>query len=1024
MVTVIAVAFSAVGLPRMSVAVPPDDAAGGAAFTALADEFHESVRPLLTTFCLECHSTEVAEADLDLQRFDNLDVVRRDALVWQLVLEMLDSGAMPPETAQQPSDEQRRLLRDWVQKYLTAEARAHHGDPGDVPLRRLSNTEYNNTVRDLTGVDLQPAREFPADGAAGEGFTNAAEALSMSPAMMSKYLDAAKDIAAHAVLLPDGFRFSPSNTRRDWTDESLAELREFYAKFTSDREGRLPLRPYLTVLVRHRGDLHSGKTTLEEVAAQAKLSPKYLATLWEALNATEKASSYPLTRLRAQWREAEGDEDVAAMVADVAKWQESLWNVVRIGSYVNPDRQVAKDPEVVESREFRLQLEPAAGQGDMVLYLSGRELFPADGEQRGYVTWQRPRFEAGDQPAVLLRDYEPADNQAFRSAFDEDSLVVPLGEVVEVRVSADAVGGREFVVECRMSSDDGRRVVQLDVRSSPPTLDAPPDLQAPLLAAPDGPRHKRLLEGLAEFRRLFPMFVCYPHVIPLDEVVCLKSFHREDGPLERLFLTDQQKREIDQLWEHHRFITKSPVVENEYLPLFIGFVTQDQPKETLEFFEAKRAPFRERAEQFEREFEAAADVQLDKLCELAGQAYRRPLMDGEEQELRELYDSLRAQQVPHEEAIRGVLARVLVAPAFLLHMERSPAGDQPAPVTDWELASRLSYFLWASLPDDELRQAAGQGRLHDPEVLAAQTQRMLKDPRIRALAIEFGTQWIHVRGFDQFNEKSETLFPEFDADLRTAIYEESIRFFQDLFQNDRSARQILDADFTFLNERLAQHYGISGVAGPEWRRVEGVKQYGRGGILGLASVQTKQAGASRTSPVLRGNWVVETLLGEKLPRPPANVPQLPEKETGNDGLTMRQLVEQHVSVPECARCHERIDPFGFALEKYDPIGRLREKDLGGLPLDSGVTLKDGTQFEGIDGLRQYLLTKKRDVFLRSFSRKLLGYAMGRSVQLADETLIDEIVTKLKDADGRMSDAVLAIVQSPQFRMVRGAEQAP
>jgi hypothetical protein len=206
--------------------------------------------------------------------------------------------------------------------------------------------------------------------------------------------------------------------------------------------------------------------------------------------------------------------------------------------------------------------------------------------------------------------------------------------------------------------------------------------------------------------------------------------------------------------------------------------------------------------------------------------------------------------------------------------------------------------------------------------------------------------------------------------------------------------------------------------------VEGVKQYGRGGILGLASVQTKQAGASRTSPVLRGNWVVETLLGEKLPRPPANVPQLPEKETGNDGLTMRQLVEQHVSAPECATCHERIDPFGFALEKYDPVGRLREKDLGGLPLDSYATLKDGTQFEGIDGLRDYLLTKKRDVFIRSFSRKLLGYALGRSIRLADEPLIDEIVAKLEDENGRLSDAVLAIVQCPQFRMNRGAEQAP
>src|SRR5205807_8781052 len=244
---------------------------------------------------------------------------------------------------------------------------------------------------------------------------------------------------------------------------------------------------------------------------------------------------------------------------------------------------------------------------------------------------------------------------------------------------------------------------------------------------------------------------------------------------------------------------------------------------------------------------------------------------------------------------------------------------------DWELAARLSYFLWSSVPDEELRRETAAGRLHEPDVLARQTQRMLKDGRLRALAIEFGTQWIHVRGFDGLKEKNERLFPMFDDRLRAAIYEEAILFFEDLFQSDQSVTRVLDADYTFLDETLAKHYGIPGVSGPQWRKVEGVKKYGRGGVLGLASVQTKESGASRTSPVLRGNWVVETLLGEKLPRPPANVPRLPEVE-GDGGLTTRQPVERHAREPACAACHVRIDPFGFALEKYDTIGRLRQKD--------------------------------------------------------------------------------------------------
>ena len=368
-----------------------------------------------------------------------------------------------------------------------------------------------------------------------------------------------------------------------------------------------------------------------------------------------------------------------------------------------------------------------------------------------------------------------------------------------------------------------------------------------------------------------------------------------------------------------------------------------------------------------------------------------------------------------------MLARVLVAPAFLFRIEKAPPGKNAGPINDWELATRLSYFLWSSGPDDELRKHAAAGQLRDPKGLAEQARRLLKDDRARALAIEFGTQWLHVRGFDEFNEKNEKLFPTFDAHLRQAIYEESILFFQDLFQNDRPVTALLDADYTFLNERLAKHYGIPGVVGPQWRHVEGVKKYGRGGILGLASVQAKQSGASRTSPVLRGNWIVETLLGEKLPRPPANVPKLPEEEGGADKLTTRQLVEKHASVQECAVCHQRIDPFGFALERYDPIGRRRDKDLGGLAVDARAKLKDGTEFEGIDGLRTYLLTRKKDVVVKLFCRKLLGYALGRAVTLSDQALLDEMAAELNKNDGRTSAAVLAIVRSPQFRMIRGSD---
>jgi hypothetical protein len=297
---------------------------------------------------------------------------------------------------------------------------------------------------------------------------------------------------------------------------------------------------------------------------------------------------------------------------------------------------------------------------------------------------------------------------------------------------------------------------------------------------------------------------------------------------------------------------------------------------------------------------------------------------------------------------------------------------------------------------------------------------MLRDPRVRRLATEFACQRLHIYDFDSLDEKSERHFPTF-VELRDDIYEESIQFFTDVFQHDRSLDELLDSDHAFLNEALAKHYGIPGVTGDEWRRVDGVKAHSRGGILGQASTLAKQSGASRTSPILRGNWVSEVLLGEKLPRPPKDVPPLPADETETAGLTVRQLVEKHSSDPKCAICHRRIDAYGFALEAYDAIGRRRERDAGDRPIDTKATAMDGTELVDLDGLRKYLLTTRRDAFVRQFSRKLLGYALGRSVQLSDEPLLAAMQKTLTSSGGRIGDAVQQIVASRQFREIRGRD---
>jgi hypothetical protein len=363
---------------------------------------------------------------------------------------------------------------------------------------------------------------------------------------------------------------------------------------------------------------------------------------------------------------------------------------------------------------------------------------------------------------------------------DEASLVVATNTVTKVRLPATLFRDRQFVVEGKLDAPAKDQVVYFQVLTAPPAPEARWDGKGAVVASPTGASYKQLLQGYADFRRCFPQFICFPRILPDDEVVCLKMYHREDEALAQLFLGTDQKRRLDQLWEEHRFISQQPIAENDYLPQFIGFVTQDQPKELIAYFEGQREPFRKRAEEFAKEVEAAVPKQLDALLDFAARAYRRPLQQQEKSELLGLFRELRGKGVTHEEAFRGVLTRVLVSPAFLFRVEQAPRGVAPGPVNDWELATRLSYFLWSSVPDDELCRAAAAGQLRDPNVLAAQARRMLRDDRVRALAIEFGTQWIHVRGFDELKEKNEKLFPTFDAGLRQAIYEESILFFTDL----------------------------------------------------------------------------------------------------------------------------------------------------------------------------------------------------------------------------------------------------
>ncbi len=576
----------------------------------------------------------------------------------------------------------------------------------------------------------------------------------------------------------------------------------------------------------------------------------------------------------------------------------------------------------------------------------------------------------------------------------------------EFRIPAALARGAEFVATVRPGGGVLPRVAaSLTGGGSSEPL--------PLLAAPESVAQVKA--GFDRFREVFPAALCYSKIVPVDEVITLRLFYREDDTIRRLMLADAEASELDRLWRELDFVSLAPLRMVDAYEQLWQYATQDADPGDLE---PLRKPVAEGAERFKSALSNAEPVQLDAVIAFAAKSWRRPLEAVESERLRALYAALRKDEMPHEDAVRLVLARVLTAPAFLYKMETPGPTKEAVAVNDYELATRLAYFLWSSAPDDELLALAAQGKLRDPQTLAGQAHRMLGDAKVRRLAIEFGTQWLHVRGFDQLDEKSEAVFPEF-AGIRAALNEEPIRFFTELFQHDGRVRDLLDADHAFVNGALAKYYGIPGVEGEVWQRVEGMKARGRGGILGFGATLARQSGASRTSPILRGTWVCETILGEHLPSPPKGVPVLPEQPPA--GLSERALTELHAKDPACARCHTKIDPYGFALEHYDAIGRFRVQDITGQPVQAASKLPDGREIEGIDGLRGYLLNQRGDDFTRQFCRKLLGYALGRGVLLSDEPLLDEIQAALKDGDQHVGIAIDKIVRSKQFREIRGKE---
>ncbi|MFO0811135.1 MAG: DUF1592 domain-containing protein [Gemmataceae bacterium] len=933
--------------------------------------FDETVRPFLRTYCLECHDHEKAKGDLDLSAYMSAATVAKDWRRWETVVEQLREGRMPPaKAAKQPTADARRAVVECVTAIRDREAERNAGDPGPVPARRLSNAEYDNTIRDLTGVDLRPAREFPVDPANEAGFDNSAESLSLSPPLLKKYLEAARRVSEHVVFKPDELAFAeyPVVADTDRDKYSVRRIIDFYKRQPTD------LADYFLAAWRYenRAALGRWRLTLADFAAEGRVSPKYLATVHALLTQTNDDIG-PVAAVQALWR-------------DLGRPDQARAGCERLRDFVGQLRQQLK-PHVNNLTA------PGMNNGAQPLVLWKNRQWAANRRHFAGALQARPTGLPADSPAARALT-PPKDTARYEATFAKFCDVFP-----------DA-----FYVSERARS-------YLD------------------------PEKEKKLGG----RLLSAGFHS------------MTGYFRDDRPLYDLILDTPAQEELDRLWLEFDVITGAPIRQHTS---FIWFERTDSRFMRDAEFDAFRAEDKDATSQMKvaelrevylakvkrnggsdvavravEDFFAGVEASVRRVEDVrraaepkhvaavqdfAERAYRRPLTAAEREDVAAFYRSLRDRDgLTHEEAIRDALVTVLVSPHFLYRVDPRPAGDGIRPLSGHALASRLSYFLWSSLPDRELLDRAVE--LHRPEVLTAQARRMLKDDRVRGLATEFGGNWLDFRRFEEHAAVDRGRFPEFTDELRQAMFEEPVRFLIDVARRDRSVLDLIDADDTFVNPVLAKHYGMTVPTTDGWVRVAEAKQYGRGGLPAMAVFLTKNAPGLRTSPVKRGYWVVRRLLGETIPAPPATVPELPSDEAKLGDRTLREALALHRSDKACAGCHERFDSVGLALEGFGPVGERRTKDFGGRPVDTTAAFPGGGEGTGIDGLRAYIRERRQADFLDNLCRKLLAYGLGRTLLPSDDRLVREMKAKLI-ADGyRFGSLIDSIVTSPQFLNARGSK---
>lgn len=956
-------------------------AAPGVATTAPGGEFHTTVLPLLQKYCYECHGDGMDKGDLEMDGYASLQDIRNDVKTWQKVIQYARTQTMPPPKADQPTQPERDALVEGLHRELYAIDLANP-DPGRVTVRRLNRSEYRNTIRDLIGITFDPTIDFPQDDT-GYGFDNIGDVLTLPPMLMEKYL-AATDRVLNAAI-PTGSMASreqrvPANRAQRSgkpvagdTDDAAGE----WVRLSSRTENALAVpmqsatRADYVVRVRAYARPRADEKEAEQTAATTQPT---------TAEAVVRAPARP-TRLSIMVGDALAAEFDVTGDAQHPQWHEARVGVGAGNSAVRAVAARHRSPTTLPVLHGRIGDEQP---GDIFV----REIV-IEGPVRGAI-----RRVDNNRLQTSGHAERHRDVVSLPRTGDEASATVDIpvaGEhLVRVQACADQAGDEPAKMELLI---DGKPVGTFDVTARA-TIKPSPGLEGLARGADQ-----------AQFR--------------VHEVRTMLPAGKRN--ISARFLNDAwfpDHAEIN-LRDRNLYARDFEIVNLSSPPLpppMTGPMRELFVKHAGPGAAVTNAPI-------QQDQKAARTL----LADFTRHAWRRRPTNDELARVMTLYRFAQNNGEGFHASVKHAMKGVLVSSSFLFRGEPSLARGAGAktlaePIGEYDLASRLSYFLWSTTPDDELLQLAERGELR--KNLHAQVRRMLASGKSEAFIDNFAGQWLQFRNLDAVHPDRKMFKGIYTDRLRDAMMKETPLFFAHIMREDRTLMDVLTGDYTFVNELLAKHYGLKGAAavkGSDFKRVS-LAGTPRRGVITHGSVLTLTSNPTRTSAVKRGKWVLENLLGSPPPPPPANVTPLEADGRQLKG-TLRQRLEQHRESKSCASCHAPLDPIGFGLENFDPIGAWRDKD-GDAPVDATSAFVNGPTFTGSIELVELLAKTRQKDFYRSVSEAALTFALGRGVEPYDQPAVERIVRDLQANDGKFSTLILGVVDSVPFQMRRAEISDP